>query len=93
MKVSWTPPDVDGGSPIIRYLLEYKGKTSSDWITTICNKFTESTTVVKGLKENTEYEFRVYAENEIGASDVSTATEAYRTHGMFLCDQNYTISL
>ena len=92
MKVSWTPPDVEGGTPIIRYLLEYKEKTSSDWITT-SNKFTDSTTVVKGLKENTEYKFRVYAENEIGVSDVSTATEAYRTLGMFLCDQNYTISL
>ena len=83
MKVSWAPPDVDGGTSIIEYQLEYKKKTSAVWITVSCNKFTDTTTVAKGLEENTEYEFRVYAENAVGVSDVSTASEAYRTLGTF----------
>ena len=66
MKVSWTPPDVDGGSPIIGYLLEYKEKTSTDWTPVNVDKSTDTTVVVKSLDENTEYRFRVYAENEIG---------------------------
>ena len=83
MKVSWTPPDADGGSPIIRYLLEYKEKASSVWITVNLNEFSHNTTIVNGLEEKTQYEFRVYAENEVGLSKVSTASEVYKTLGMF----------
>ena len=83
MKVSWTPPDVDGGSPIIGYRLEYKEKTSTDWMPVNVNKSTDKTVVVKGLDESSEYQFRVYAENEVGVSDVSITTVAYRTLGTF----------
>ena len=81
MKVSWTPPDVDGGSPIIEYLLEYKEKTSTDWTPVNVDKSTDTTVVVKSLDENTEYRFRVYAENEIGWSDTSTQSDLYKTLG------------
>ena len=81
MKVSWTPPDVDGGSPIIGYLLEYKEKTSTDWTPVKVDKSTDTTVVVKSLDENTEYRFRVYAENEIGWSDTSTQSDLYKTLG------------
>ena len=83
MKVFWAPPDVDGGSPIIRYRLDYKEKTSTDWMPVNVNKSTDTTVVVKSLDEYTEYQFRVYAENEVGVSDVSTTTVAYRTLGTF----------
>ena len=82
MKLSWTPPDSNGGSPIIRYVLEYREKASENW-TQNFNVSSDASTVVKCLEESTEYEFRVYAENEVGLSDVSTATEAYRTLGTF----------
>ena len=81
MKVSWTAPDLDGGSPIFGYLLEYKDKTSADWLTVNVNKSTDTTVVVKGLDENTEYEFRVYAENEVGRSDPKPAVKGTRTLG------------
>ena len=82
MKISWTPPDVDGGSPIIGFHLEYKEKTNTTWIPVNVNKSIDTTVVVNGLDENTEYEFCVYAENEFGFSDVSTATDVYKTLGM-----------
>ena len=83
MKISWTPPDADGGSPIIRYLLEYTEKASAVWITVNLNEISHTTTVVNGLEEHTEYEFRVYAENEVGLSEVSISSEFYKTLGMF----------
>ena len=79
MKVSWTPPDFDGGNSIIGYLLEYKEKTSTDWIHVNVN---QSTAVVKNLDEDTEYQFRVSAENEVNLSDVSTLSDVYKTLGM-----------
>ena len=82
MKISWTPPDVDGGSPIIGYHLDYKEKTSTNWIPVTVNKSTDTTAVIDSLDENTEYDFRVYAENAVGLSDVSTATDGYRTLGI-----------
>ena len=81
MKVSWTPPEVDGGSLIIRYRLEYKEKISTNWIPVNVNKSTDTTVDVKSLDENTEYQFRVYAENEVGLSDVSTQSDLYKTLG------------
>ena len=90
MKVSWTPPDLDGGSPIFRYLLEYKEKTSTGWISINVNKPTDTSVVVKSLNENTEYEFRVYAENEVGLSNPSPVAEGTRTLGMSLkCSRHF----
>ena len=86
MKVSWNPPDDDGGTSILGYLLEYKEKANAEWIRINLNKVTDTTTVVEGLKENTEYEFRVFAENAFGMSDASTPSQVYRTLGTFsLC--------
>ena len=91
MKVFWRPPNVDGGTPILGYLLEYKEKASEDWISDSRNTIPDTTTVVEGLEENTVYEFRVFAENAFGMSDASTPSEVYRTLGTFsLCVQNYT---
>ena len=84
MKISWTKPDFDGGTPIIGYLLEYKEKASAGWIKINFQKSTDTTTVIQGLYENTEYEFRVYAENKVGFSDVSRADNVYRTLGTLL---------
>ena len=83
MKISWTSPDADGGTPIIGYLVENKEKNGLDWKKVKLFNPSDTTTIVKGLKEYTEYEFRVYAENEVGVSDESSTSEAYRTLGRF----------
>ena len=83
MKVSWTILDFDGGTPVIGYLLEYKEKTNTKWIQVNVNQSVDtSVVVVRNLHEHTEYEFRVYAENEVGLSDVSTLSDVYKTLGM-----------
>ena len=84
MKVSWTPPDFDGGTPIVGYLLEYKEKTCTNWIQVNVNQSSDTTVIVNKLNENSEYQFRVYAENEVGLSDVSTPSVLYKTLGTSL---------
>ena len=74
MTLSWTAPDSDGGSPITSYVLEKKEPFSSRW--------TEVTTVsstefkVTGLKEGSEYQFRVSAENKAGVGKPSEPSES-----------------
>lgn len=84
MKISWTPSASNDGTPIIGYLLEYKQQSRTDWVKDNFNKSTDTSSVVKSLKENTEYEFRVYALNEVGLSDSSPVTEMIRTIGTSL---------
>ena len=81
MKVSWTQPVDDGGTPITGYLIEYKIVTSTEWVLVNATKSTDTTIVVKGLEENSEYIFRVYAENEVGLSDASLPSDVQRTLG------------
>ena len=81
VKVSWIQPDDDGGTGITGYLVEYKCLTSQEWTLVNSSKSTDTTKVVKGLKENSEYVFRVYAENEVGLSDTSVASDLHRTLG------------
>ena len=81
MQVSWTPPDFDGGTPIIGYLVEYKQSTSSQWIRVNSNKSTDTTILVNELHEQTQYQFRVSAENQIGLGSCSTPSNLYTTCG------------
>ena len=83
MEISWTPPDDDGGTPVIGYRVENKENNGSVWKKVNLLNPSDTTTVVKDLKEYTEYEFRVHAENEVGASDESSTSEPYRTLGSF----------
>ncbi|XP_072143985.1 cell adhesion molecule Dscam1-like [Dermacentor andersoni] len=70
--LSWSPP-YSGNSPVLKYLLEHKRRDGS-WehdsqITAI--ESTEFSHVASGLRPKTSYEFRLRAENAIGASDPS----------------------
>jgi len=75
--LSWTAPKDTGNCPIINYAVEYKAGGAFQW--TVANpkaKITQTEFTVTGLKEGTEYEFRVTAENKVGpgpASETSTS--------------------
>ena len=82
MRVSWKPPDCDGGSPITGYLVEYKQDSSPEWVK--CNLADNSTNVsilVNGLHEKTKYQFRVSAENQFGLGSSSKPSTLYKTLG------------
>lgn len=66
--MAWAKPEHDGGSRITGYLVETLEKGQEKWMKCAVTKFTHLT--VSGLRENTEYFFRVRAENIAGFSDV-----------------------
>lgn len=67
VKVSWRVPMDDGGSEILGYILERREATRNAWYT-VESRVTDTQVVVKGLKEGTEYHFKVTAENSFGVS-------------------------
>lgn len=67
VRVSWRPPSDDGGSDILGYLVERREVPKAAWCT-VDSRVTETSLIVKGLKENVEYHFKVSAENQFGVS-------------------------
>uniref|UniRef100_A0A8C3H6N2 Titin n=1 Tax=Chrysemys picta bellii TaxID=8478 RepID=A0A8C3H6N2_CHRPI len=64
--LEWERPECDGGKDILGYWIEYRQSGDSAWKK--CNKerIKDRQFTVGGLLEATEYEFRVFAENETG---------------------------
>lgn len=65
--MSWRPPSDDGGSDILGYIVERREVPKAAWCT-VDARVTETSLMVKGLKENVEYHFKVSAENQFGIS-------------------------
>lgn len=66
--IRWQAPECDGGKEVLGYWVECRKSTESTWKK--CNKerLKEMDFTMPGLAEATEYEFRVFAENETGMS-------------------------
>lgn len=73
--LKWTKPESDGGAPITGYIIEYKEKFGKEWVKgkEIEGDITEAT--IDGLKEGTQYEFRIRAVNKAGPGEPSDATK------------------
>ncbi len=74
VSLTWDKPRSDGGGGIKGYIIEKKDVKSDNWsrvnhVPTPANIFN-----VPNLIEDEEYEFRVFAVNEAGESQPSTAT-------------------
>lgn len=67
VRVSWKPPTDDGGADLLGYIVERREVPKTAWYT-VDSRVKGTSLVVKGLKENVEYHFRVYAENQFGVS-------------------------
>ena len=69
--LSWQPPQDDGGTDILSYILERREQGRSMWIKVGKMDAVEGTLqyCVKDLQEGKEYYFRVSAENEVGISE------------------------
>jgi len=84
--LQWTPPSNTGGVELTSYLIERRLHSkdfhkSESWerVATVGNTVTLFT--VENLKEKAEYEFRVAAENELGAGQfTSTDKIGLKTH-------------
>uniref|UniRef100_A0A3B4ACX3 Uncharacterized protein n=1 Tax=Periophthalmus magnuspinnatus TaxID=409849 RepID=A0A3B4ACX3_9GOBI len=67
VRVSWKPPSDDGGSEVLGYIVERREATRNAWYT-VDSRVTDTQLVVKGLREGTEYHFKITAENAFGIS-------------------------
>ena len=75
--LNWTAPEKDGGSKIVNYIIEMRKEGETKWkVVNLSDKVTSLTYKVRGLKEETQYEFRVTAENKAGAGQPSPAASA-----------------
>lgn len=65
--IAWSKPEYDGGSRITSYLIDALEKGQQKWVK--CANVKANTYIIKGLRENAEYFFRVRAENHAGLSE------------------------
>ena len=78
MTVQWTPPESDGGSPILGYTVECKDTTSIQWRKVNSDSVKETSCVVADLMVNSKYQFRVCAENKAGVGPPSKVSDIYQ---------------
>lgn len=74
----WKQPKYDGNSPVVCYSLQYKEGDSVEWKDTASN-IDHEFFVVKGLKPDTSYQFRLSSRNRIGWSDKGIPTNLIKT--------------
>ncbi len=69
LRLSWAPPDSDGGAPIRRYIIEAQCDDDKDFrpIGKVDGKSWEWEAI--GLQKGKNYLFRVRAENPVGCSE------------------------
>jgi trimeric autotransporter adhesin len=73
--LEWDIPD-SGGAAITDYVVEYKISSSSTWATFSETASTTAKTIVTGLTNDVQYDFRVSAENSGGVGPVSATATA-----------------
>lgn len=76
--VCWRPPADDGGSQILCYHLQMKSKGDTEWLT-VTDNIDHEFFMVKGLAEDSMYQFRVAAKNFLGWGEFSVGTQPTRT--------------
>lgn len=74
--LKWAPPAEDGGAPITNYVIEYKPVDAFRWLkANETQTVMETTFSVTGLKEGSQLEFRVAAQNKAGVGEASEPTK------------------
>ena len=72
--ITWSPPSMDGGSPVHNYRIEQKSTHEFQWKLVTHDQILTNTYTIYGLKEGVDYEFRVAAQNKAGYGDWSNAS-------------------
>lgn len=75
VNLSWSRPKDDGGSRVTGYYIERKETSTEKWVRHNKTQITTTMYTVTGLVPDAEYQFRVIAQNDIGESEASPASE------------------
>lgn len=77
--IKWQEPVNDGGSPVFGYHVECRQRNATKWnrLNRVLIRYKEYKAI--GLKENVEYEIRVFAENLAGCSKPSRVCDGIYT--------------
>ncbi|KAF3425118.1 hypothetical protein E2986_07915 [Frieseomelitta varia] len=76
--VRWKQPKRDGNSPVLCYNLQYKEGDSVDWID-IASNIDHEFYLIRNLKPDTSYNFRLAARNRIGWSEKGIQSNLIKT--------------
>ena len=72
----WEAPEDDGGAEIFNYVIEMRSSSDRKWhVISKGETVPETTYTMKNVVEETEYEFRVSAENKAGTGPPSAPSE------------------
>ena len=73
--LSWKAPEEDGGAPVTGYYIERCTTSSSRWLRITKASIPDTCYEVKELIEDTEYVFRITAENKVGEGPAGPKSE------------------
>lgn len=73
--IKWKAPESDGGSPVMKYLIEKKDPVSGKWVKAMETAGPVCEAKVPGLIEGKPYQFQVKAINKAGPSKPSMPSE------------------
>ena len=73
--LSWAAPRHDGGCRLDGYLVEYRPETATRWTRATDDPVRDLELVVKNLRADTVYEFRVAACNKAGVGEFSASVK------------------
>ena len=78
VRLSWQPPEYDGGSRLTSYIIEKSEARRPMWLRVAKVSPDELTADVENLVENVDYFFRVIAENKMGVSAPLETTQTFK---------------
>ncbi|XP_034392972.1 myosin binding protein Ha isoform X1 [Cyclopterus lumpus] len=76
--LEWTPPKDNGNTEITGYTIQKADRKTGEWFS-VLEHYHRLTTTVTDLIMGNAYSFRVFAENQVGISEMSTVTKGVAT--------------
>uniref|UniRef100_A0A8D9ERA3 Titin n=1 Tax=Cacopsylla melanoneura TaxID=428564 RepID=A0A8D9ERA3_9HEMI len=73
--IRWEPPEYDGGTPVLGYLVEHRRTGSPYWVRASPHMVEDTELMLSGLEPGWRYQFRITAENAVGFSEPGPLSE------------------
>ncbi|CAK9803493.1 sls [Anthophora plagiata] len=73
--IKWQPPENDGGTPIVEYIIEMKEESKKNWQKIGSTKHETTHFIASDLKTDVPYNFRITARNNVGTGPPYVAEE------------------